>query len=106
MICPYCRSDITQDRTHMACTRCRTTVHRDCADLYDGRCVVFGCEGRPLVRAPSPARRRRLRTRRASPAARARRALRAAAESAVVPIDDPALVLAALGGLLGLLLWI
>ena len=51
--CPYCREGFSEDSHAHACVRCKTSVHRECAEIHR-RFVVYGCKGRRFqsVRRP------------------------------------------------------
>lgn len=94
MRCPYCREGFGAGEGRLACARCQTQVHGECAVLHKG-CVVYGCAGRSFV----PARHMRDRSRLSTIPARLRlgRALATA-------LDDRSLLAAGALGVTALLI--
>ena len=59
MTCPYCREAFGAEEGRLACARCRTNVHGECAALHEG-CVVYGCDGQTFLPGEQAPDRQRL----------------------------------------------
>lgn len=45
-VCPYCRAQVGQDDSALACEKCGTLHHADCY-AENGGCTIFGCAKAP-----------------------------------------------------------
>ncbi|MCI0447807.1 hypothetical protein L0152_31910 [bacterium] len=52
LLCPYCKSPLTQSADVRTCADCQTSYHRECWEA-NGHCSVFGCSSSKVLSTTS-----------------------------------------------------